>query len=68
MIISCSDIILSRYSSVALSFVSRYRSVAISFGYPMVPCSLKRKVKNFLLELQKTGCLNTWEPSSFNVS
>ena len=34
----------------------------------MVPCLLKRKVKNFLLDLQKTGCPNTWEPNNFIVS
>ena len=28
---------------------------------------LKRKVKTFLLDLQKTGCPNTWEPNNFNV-
>ena len=34
----------------------------------MVPCLLKRKVKNFLLDLQKTGCPNTWEANNFIVS
>ena len=36
--------------------------------HDMVPCLLKRKVKNFLLDLQKTGCPNTWEPNNFIFS
>ena len=44
------------------------KKLKIPSPHIMTLCLLKLKVKNFLLDLQKTGCPNTWEPNNFNVS
>ena len=44
------------------------KKLKIPSPHTTILCSLKRKVKSFLIDLQKTGCPNTWEPNNFNVS